>query len=108
MPFDPDAFLAKYGQQTEPPQGQGEPSTPPPAAAPGGFDPDAFLKKYGAAPSTEAKKEESGPGMLDTGIDVAKSLGTGVVKGTTGLIGMPNDVGNLMAAGSDLGQYLFW
>lgn len=42
MPFDPNAFLQKYGTPAE-----GE-------AAPTGFDPDAFIKKYTAIQPTEA------------------------------------------------------
>jgi len=53
MPFDPNAFLQKYGTPAE-----GE-------AAPTGFDPDAFVKKYAAPQPTENPAVTSGPNPLN-------------------------------------------
>src|SRR4051812_49063359 len=40
-------------------------------------------------------------GPMGTGEDVAKSIGSGLVKGTAGLIGLPNAVADIGARGID-------
>lgn len=60
------------------------------------------LKQKKAAAPQVSNAESKGNRELswgDTGIDVAKSLGSGLVRGVTGLAGLPGDISNLTIAG---------
>ena len=81
MPFDPNAFLQKYGTPAEG------------GATPTGFDPDAFVKKYAAPQPTENLAVTSGPNPLDpqqpAPVQAAQPAPTPVAKEEPGLL---NDI----------------
>lgn len=50
-------------------------------------------------PGTPLRRGEPPSSFGQTALDVGKSLGRGVIKGATGLAGLPGDVGNLIGEG---------
>lgn len=57
------------------------------------------VRPPGAMSDQELLAALNGPSRMSTGEDMARSAGSGLVKGAAGLIGLPDAIGNLGAAG---------